>query len=146
MMKRRMEAWAVGAAAVAILQMTFAAPVWAQEDEGATATVRFVVVREASGKPVKNAQVVLHPVNRKGKATKGELDLKTDENGRASLEGIPYGSIEVQVLAPGLQTFGQDYEVKQPEVEITVKLKRPGGQYSTYENHDEKKTEEPKPQ
>jgi len=120
--------------------------VTAQEDEGPTATVRIVVVREASGKPVKNAQVVLHPVNRKGKATKGELDLKTDENGRASLDGIPYGSIEVQVLAPGMQTFGQDYEVKQAEVEITVKLKRPGGQYSTYEEHDGKKADEPKPQ
>ena len=118
----------------------------AQEDEGPTATVRIVVMRDASGKPVKNAQVVLHPVNRKGKATRGELDLKTDENGRASMEGIPYGSIEVQVLAPGMQTFGQDYEVKQAEVEITVKLKRPGGQYSTYEEHDGKKVDEPKPQ
>ena len=51
-----------------------------------------------------------------------------------------------QVLAPGMQTFGQDYEVKQAEVEITVKLKRPGGQYSTYEEHGGKKAEEPKPQ
>ncbi len=88
---------------------------------------------------MKDAKVVLHPVNRKGKATKGELELKTDGEGRASIDGIPYGSIEVQVLAPGLQTFGADYEVKQAEVEITVRLKRPGGQYSTYEDHDDKK-------
>jgi len=134
----------VGVAAVVIL-CGVVGKVTAQEDEGPTATVRFVVLREASGKPVKNAQVVLHPVNRKGKATKGELDLKTDENGKTSMDGIPYGSIEVQVLAPGLQTFGQDYEVKQPEVEITVKLKRPGGQYSIYEGND-KKSEDQKPQ
>jgi len=144
MMKRSGRAGVI--AAVLTLGLGHAVFAWAQDDEGPTATVRFVVVREASGKPVKNAQVVLHPVNRKGKATKGEIDLKTDENGRASMDGIPYGSIEVQVLAPGLQTFGQDYEVKQSEVEITVKLKRPAGQYSVYEKHDEKNGPEPKPQ
>ena len=115
-------------------------------DEGPMASVRVVVVRDANGKPVKDAKVVLHPVNRKGKATKGELDLKTDADGRASIDGIPYGSIEVQVLAPGFQTFGEDYEVKQAELEITVKLKRPGGQYSIYENHEEKKGQDQKPQ
>ncbi|MGA9529171.1 MAG: carboxypeptidase-like regulatory domain-containing protein [Terriglobales bacterium] len=116
---------------------------WAQDDEGPMASVHVVVVRDASGKPVKNAQVVLHPVNRKGKATRGELDLKTNDEGRASIDGIPYGSIEVQVLAPGLQTFGQDYDVKQPEVEIAVRLKRPGEQYSTYDNHDAKSEQKP---
>jgi len=136
-MRKRVELLAVGLAA--ILALGVAGRAWAQEDEGPTALVRDVVLREASGKPVKGAKVVLHAVNRKGKATKGELDLKTDAEGRASIDGIPYGSIEVQVLAPGLQTFGADYEVKQAEVEITVKLKRPGGQYSTYENHDDKK-------
>jgi len=138
-MRKRVELLAVGLAA--ILALGVAGRAWAQEDEGPMALVRVVVLREASGKPVKDAKVVLHPVNRKGKATKGELDLKTDAEGRASIDGIPYGSIEVQVLAPGLQTFGADYEVKQAEVEITVKLKRPGGQYSTYENHDDKKAQ-----
>jgi len=126
-------------AVLAVLAFGIAALACAQEDEGPMASVKVVVVREASGKPVKDAKVVLHPVNRKGKTTKGELDLKTDVDGRASIDRIPYGTVEVQVLAPGLQTFGADYEVKQAEVEITVKLKRPGGQYSIYENHDDKK-------
>ena len=106
--------------------------------------MRVVVIRDTDGKPVKYAQVVLHPVNRKGKS-KGEMDLKTDAEGRASLDGVPYGSVEVQVVAKGFQTFGADYEVKQPELEITVKLKHPAGQYSTYENHDDKNAP-PKPQ
>lgn len=113
-------------------------PAWAQDDDGPTASVKVVVLREATGKPVKNARVVLHPVNRKGKQTKGEMDLKTDDEGRAGVDGIPYGSVEVQVLAPGFRTFGEDYEVKQSSLEITVKLIRPGDQYSVYENHDEK--------
>jgi len=118
--------------------------VCAQDDEGPAASLRVVVVRDSDGKPIKYAQVILHPVNRKGKVT-GELDLKTDADGRASVD-IPYGSVELQVLAKGFQTFGQDYEIKQAEIEITVKLKRPAGQYSIYEDHGDKNSPQPKPQ
>lgn len=141
-MRFRVTNWVVVVAAVVVLGTGAARLAWAQGDEGPTASLRVVVLRDADGKPVKNAQVVLHPVNRKGKQAKGEMDLKTDADGRATVDAIPYGSLQVQVLAKGFQTFGEDYEVKQAELEITVKLKRPGGQYSIYENHDDRK--EPK--
>ena len=112
---------------------------WAQDDQGPTASLRFVVVRDSDGKPVRNAEVVLHPVKRKGKQAQGEMELKTDAEGKTSVEGIPYGPLRVQVLAPHIQTFGEDYEVNKAEMEITVKLKHPGGQYSIYDNHDDKK-------
>jgi hypothetical protein len=112
---------------------------WAQDDQGPTASLRFVVVRDSDGKPVRNAEVVLHPVKRKGKQAQGEMELKTDAEGKTNAEGIPYGPLRVQVLAPHFQTFGEDYEVNKAEMEITVKLKHPGGQYSIYDNHDDKK-------
>jgi len=124
----------------------------AQDDDGPMSALRFVVVRDYNGKPVRNAAVVLHPVNRKGKQSRGGLELKTDGEGRANIDGIPYGPLRVQVLAPGFQTFGEDYKIDKAETEITVKLKRPGGQYSIYENHgdakkaDDKKPAEQKPQ
>jgi hypothetical protein len=112
----------------------------AQDDEGPTSSLRFVVVRDSDGKLVRNAEVVLHPVKRKGKQAGGEMELKTDGEGRTNIDGMPYGALRVQVLAPHFQTFGEDYEINKAEMEITVKLKRPGGQYSVYENHgDEKK-------
>ena len=111
----------------------------AQDDEGPMSALRFVVVRDSDGKPVRNAEVVLHPVKRKGKQAKGEMELKTDAEGRTNIDGIPYGPLRVQVLAPHFQTFGEDYEINKAEMEITVKLKRPGGQYSVYENHREEK-------
>jgi hypothetical protein len=118
----------------------------AQDDDGPMSDLRFVVVREYNGKPVRNAAVVLHPVNRKGKQSRGGLELKTDGEGRTNIDGIPYGPLRVQVLAPGFQTFGEDYKIDRAEIEITVKLKRPGGQYSVYENHeDEKKADDKKP-
>jgi len=127
--------------AIAVVVLLFMARLaWAQDDEGPTSAVRFVVLRDSDGKPVRNAEVVLHPVKRKGKQAKGEIELKTDTEGRTNVDGIPYGPLRVQVLAPHFQTFGEDYEINKPEMEITVKLKHPGGQYSIYENHgDDKK-------
>jgi Carboxypeptidase regulatory-like domain len=104
----------------------------AQGDAGSTSSLHFVVVRDSDGKPVRNAQVVLHPVKPKGKQADGEMELKTDADGKASVDGIPYGPLRVQVLAPRFQTFGEDYEVDKAVMQITVKLKHPSDQYSTY--------------
>ncbi len=119
----------------------------AQENEAPMSNLRFVVVRDSNGKPVRNAAVVLHPVNRKGEQERGGLELKTDNEGRTTIDGIPYGPLRVQVLAPGFQTFGADYKINKPELQITVKLKRPGGQYSAYgDQGDAKKADEKSPE
>ncbi len=90
--------------------------------------------------------MVLHPVDRKGKQSPGGMELKTDNDGRTNIDGIPYGPLRVQVVAPGFQTFGEDYEINKPELEITVKLKRPAGQYSPHPNQaDAKKADDKKP-
>jgi len=142
----------IGIAVVIVLGVGMIGLARAQNDEGPMSDLRFVVVRDYNGKPVRNAAVVLHPVSRKGKQARGGLELKTDGEGRTNIDGIPYGPLRVQVLAPGFQTFGEDYQIDKPELEITVKLKRPGGQYSVYENHgdakkaDDKKPAEQKPQ
>ena len=117
------------------------------EDEP-TAALNFVVVRDYNGKPVRNAAVVMHPVDKKGRQEKGGLELKTNEEGKTSFDGVPYGTLRVQVLARGFQTFGQDYDINQPEMQITIKLKRPQGQYSIYDDHpnDKKEDKEQKPQ
>src|SRR5258707_208793 len=134
------KSFSIGIAVIIVLGVGMIGSAVAQDDDGPMSDLRFVVVRDSDGKPVRNAAVVLHPVKRKGKQAKGEMELKTDAEGRTNIDGIPYGPLRVQVLAPHFQTFGEDYEINKPETEITVKLKRPGGQYSVYENHgDEKK-------
>jgi hypothetical protein len=94
--------------------------------------VEFLVIHGYNGKPVRNASVVLHPVNKGGKQSKGGMELKTDADGKASLETVPYGKIRVQAIAPGLQTYGDDFEINQPEQQITIKMNRPQEQYSIY--------------
>ena len=96
------------------------------------ASLKFVVVKAQNGKPVRNASVVLHLVNKNGKQAKGGYQLKTDAEGKASFDGAPYGKLRVQVLTPGLQTYGEDFDVNQPEHEFIIKLKKPQDQVSIY--------------
>ena len=101
-------------------------------DEEPSAKLNFVVIKDYNGKPIRNASVVLHPVNKKGKQERGGYELKTDNDGKTEFEGVPYGVLRVQVLAQGFQTFGQDYNIEKSEMEITIKLSRPVHQYSIY--------------
>jgi hypothetical protein len=94
--------------------------------------IEFIVLRAGNGKPVRNASVILHPVNKKGKQGKNGMQLKTDPEGKASLDGIPYGKLRIQAIAPGMQTYGDDIEINQPEQQITIKMNKPQEQYSIY--------------
>ena len=111
--------------------MFFATLAWGGEP---TSALSFVVVKEDNGKPVRNAAVVLHPVNGRGKQQRGGFELKTDNEGKTHFEGVPYGKLRVQVLASGFQTYGEDYDIDSEAKEITVKLKRPQRQYSIYDD------------
>ena len=115
------------------------------DDIGPTCRLSFVVMKDDNGKPVHNAAVVLHLVDEKGKQERGGIELKTDDDGKASYDTIPYGKLRVQVLMTGFQTYGADYDVDQATMEITIRIKRPEGLYSIYgPNGEEKKTEDKK--
>jgi hypothetical protein len=119
-----------GVTLLVVVQQATVVPAMAQDDEGPMADLQFLVVKDYNGKPIRNAAVVLHPVTRKGKQAMGGMELKTDNDGKTDFEGIPYGPLRVQVLAPGFQTFGEDYQIDKPNLQITVKLQRPKKQYS----------------
>ena len=130
---------------LAVVLMGGLAAAWAQLNPGQEAKLDFLILKDDNGKPVRNAGVVMHPVTN-GKQSRGGYELKTDSEGKASFDGVPYGPLRVQVLAPGFQTFGNDYDIDKPEIQITVKLKRPQKQYSIYDEHpaEPKKDEPPK--
>lgn len=126
--------------ACAVLGLTLLAimpAAWAQKDKdedeiGPTSWLNFLVLKDDNGKPVRNAAVIMHPVSTKGKQEKGGMELKTDVDGKADFNGIPYGMLRVQVLAQGFQTYGEDFDIAKPKVELTIKLKRPQHQFSIY--------------
>jgi len=100
--------------------------------EETMARINFLIIKDSNGKPVKNAEVVLHQVSKDGKQKQEGLELKTHDDGKAEATGIPYGKIRVQVIARGFRTFGEDYDIAKPTHEITIKLQKPAEQYSIY--------------
>ena len=130
-----------------LLVLALAVVALAQRDkvEDPTAVLNFFVIKDDNGKPVRSAAVIMHPVSAGGKQSRGGLELKTDADGKASFDGIPYGKLWVQVLATGFQTFGEDYDVDRAKLSFTIKLKRPQGQYSIYQDHPEEKRDDKTP-
>jgi hypothetical protein len=99
-----------------------------------TSKITVTVTKATNGKPVENAAVVFHPI--KNGKDEGGMELKTDEDGKATLDVIPIGdTLQLQVIAPGFQTFGNNYEIKTDTKEISVQLRHPSRQYSIYEQH-----------
>ncbi len=115
-----------------------------QSEAQDAANLRFTVVKDDNNKPVRNASVILHPVTKDGKQARGGFQLKTDGDGKTQTEGLPYGLLRVQVLAHGFQTFGEDYDLNKPEMDIEIRLKRPKAQLSVYDK-PQGKSESPPP-
>jgi hypothetical protein len=104
----------------------------AQKNESGSGNIKISVIKDTNGKPIRNASVILHPVNKDGKQERGGMSLKTDVDGKTGFDAAPYGKLRIQVIAHGFQTYGNDFEVNQPEQEIVIKMKPPADQYSIY--------------
>src|SRR3984885_9750847 len=98
-----------------------------------TSRIEVTILRNEDGKPIENAAVIFQM-----EGDKGNMELKTNEDGKASIDVLPTGSkVLLQVFAKGYKTFGGDYTIDKPEMTFEVKLKRPGQQYCIYDNHPE---------
>lgn len=96
-----------------------------------TSKITVQVTKKFNGKPIMNAAVIFNPY-KDGKDI-GNLEVKTDPDGRASIDIIPTGSlVRVQVIASGFATFAEDYQIDQPSHEIAVAMLRPQEQVSSY--------------
>jgi hypothetical protein len=99
-----------------------------------TARIEVTVLRDVNGKPIEDAAVIFHPME--GEKDKGNMELKTNDEGKALIDVIPIGStVRLQVIVRGFQTYGEDYEVKMANMAIEIRMKRPGQQYSIYQPH-----------
>lgn len=99
----------------------------------ATSHVVVSVIKATNGKPIHNAAVIFHPL--KGEKDEGNLEVKTDEEGKAVIDVLPVGSsVRLQVIASGYATYGEDYDVPDSTKDIIVKMSKPKAQYSTYKD------------
>jgi hypothetical protein len=89
------------------------------------------VVKGFNKKPIDGAHVVFNPS--KDGVEEGSLEVKTHPDGKAVIDVIPTGSkVRIQVLADGFATYADDYLVTEASREITIEMKRPQAQISTY--------------
>jgi hypothetical protein len=103
----------------------------------ATSHIEVQVLKKHNGKPIMNAAVVFNP-SMDGK-DEGNLEVKTDPDGKAIIDVIPTGStVRVQIIATGYATYAEDYVIDQPTKEITISMIRPQAQVSAYENNEGK--------
>src|SRR5258705_13505026 len=118
--------------AIALLLAAFAGSASAQ-----TTKLR-IEVRSLSDKPIDRASVLVRfvegrSVAKLGKKIRTSWELKTNQDGVASVPPIPQGKILVQIIAKKYQTFGQQFDVNEEEKTLEIALKPPQSQYSAHE-------------
>lgn len=105
----------------------------------ATSHVQVTVVKKFNGKPIMNAAVIFDSTL-DGKE-EGNLEVKTDPDGKATIDVIPTGStVRVQVIAPGFATYAEEYLVSDSSKEIFIAMIRPQEQISSYVDNEGKAT------
>jgi hypothetical protein len=106
-------------------------------DDPPMTTLR-VEVKTHSGKPVDRAGVIVRFVEGRsiaklGKKIRTTWEMRTNQQGIAKIPPVPQGKVLIQVIAKGYQTFGDHFEVEEPEKTIEIKLNPPQGQYSAHQ-------------
>lgn len=97
-----------------------------------------VEVRNYADRPLERASVVVKFVKGRnyfklGKKTITSWQVKTNQDGVAKVPALPQGEILIQVIAKGYQTFGQTFDVNEPERTIEIKLNPPQPQFSAHQ-------------
>jgi len=102
---------------------------FAQDDD--LSKLKFVVIKDYNGKPIRNASVVLHPVAKNGNRNAVAYSLSAILRARPVMTACLMARYGAGFDA-GVPNLREDYDIDKPEMEITIKLKRPVEQYSIY--------------
>ena len=100
--------------------------------------IRVEVRKATTDKPVDRASVVVRFVEGRsvvklGKKIMTSYQMRTNQDGVASMPAIPQGKIQIQVIAKGFQTFGQIFDIGEEEKTVEVKLNDPQPQFSVHQ-------------
>ena len=71
-----------------------------------------------------------HGLNVNMKKIVTNWETKTNQEGNVTIPAIPQGQVTIQIIATNYQTFGDLYDLNEPEQTIAIKLNRPQAQYS----------------
>ncbi len=96
-----------------------------------------IQVTTLGGRPIDRADVVVRFVKGRnyfklGKKIRTTWEMRTNQEGIAKVPEFPQGTILVQVIAKGYQTFGKTFDVDEAEKTLEIKLNPPQEQYSAH--------------
>ena len=102
-----------------------------------TSHLEVLVVKDSNGKIIENAAVIFHPS--KDGVDEGNLEVKSGTDGKAFIDVIPTGSdVAIQVISNGFSTYAETIKLTEASRQMTVRMKRPQEQISTYEDNSGK--------
>ena len=102
-----------------------------------TSHLEVLVIKDSNGKLIENAAVIFHPS--KDGIDEGNLEVKSGTDGKAFIDVIPTGSdVAIQVISNGYSTYAESIKLSEASRQVTVRLKRPQAQISTYEDNSGK--------
>lgn len=97
-----------------------------------------VTVTNLNGKPVDRASVIVRfikgrSIAKLGKKQVTSWETRTNQDGWTKVPEMPQGTVLIQVIAKGYQTFGQQYEIEEDDKSIQIKLNPPQPQHSVHQ-------------
>jgi len=105
-----------------------------EEKDDGNIRLTLQVLNETNQQPVADAHIVVRfteeRILRRDKRVSWEA--KTNRKGMIVLSDIPVGTVQVQIIAKGFQTYGDQHELEKPQEEVTIMLQPPKGQVSAY--------------
>jgi hypothetical protein len=114
-----------------VLALLVVSPLAQAKDEWTTLNI---VVNNEDGDPVGRASLIVRTLKgkKKNKVDKS-LQLRTSQQGTAPIPPLKRGFVLIQVIAEDYQTFGDRFELTEPEQTINITLKPPQKQYSVHQ-------------
>jgi hypothetical protein len=97
-----------------------------------------IVVKNLDNKPVDRASVIVRFVQGRsalklGKKVVKSWETRTNQEGIAKVPEMPQGTVLVQVIAKGYQTYGKQYDLNEDDATIEIKLNPPQPQHSVHQ-------------
>jgi hypothetical protein len=68
-----------------------------------------------------------------GKKVVKSWETRTNQEGIAKVPEMPQGTVLVQVIAKGYQTYGKQYDLNEDDATIEIKLNPPQPQHSVHQ-------------
>lgn len=97
-----------------------------------------ILVKNLDNKPVDRASVIVRFVQGRsalklGKKVIKSWETRTNQEGIAKIPEMPQGTVLVQVIAKGYQTFGKQFDVNEDDATLEIKLNPPQPQHSVHQ-------------